>query len=121
MPNRRARRAAGARLSARGRVRYVLPRMAVMLRDARLASSLRQADVAERAGVSQPFWSRLERGVATAVTVETLAACGAAVGLQLAAFFERAPGTTLPRDYPRADRPMEHGAEPEFPCPLHPR
>lgn len=32
------------------------------------------------------------------MSIGTLAACGAAVGLQLAAFFEGAPGADLPRD-----------------------
>jgi transcriptional regulator with XRE-family HTH domain len=69
-----------------------------MLREARAMQRLRQADVAARAGVSQPFWSRLERGRTATVTLETLAACGAALGLQLAAFFEEAPGADQPRD-----------------------
>jgi len=98
MPDRRLRRAGTARRAARDRAPYVLRRAGAMLRDARLALGLRQSDAAERAGVSQSFWSRIERGVTTAVSVETLAACGAAVGLQLAAFFERAPGASLPRD-----------------------
>jgi len=69
-----------------------------MLRDARLAFGFRQVDVATRAGVSQSYWSRLERGAAGPAEVETLAACGAAVGLRLAAFFEQRPGADLPRD-----------------------
>jgi len=96
MPDRRLRRAGTARRAARDRAPYVLRRAGAMLRDARLALGLRQSDAAERAGVSQSFWSRIERGVTTAVSVETLAACGAAVGLQLAAFFERAPGSQPP-------------------------
>lgn len=98
MPDRHLRRAGGARRVARERARYLARRAGTMLRDARLSLGLRQVDAAARAGVSQPFWSRLERGVTTAVSLETLAACGAAVGLQLAAFFERAPGASLPRD-----------------------
>jgi transcriptional regulator with XRE-family HTH domain len=69
-----------------------------MLRDARLTRGLRQVDGALRAGVSQPYWSRLERGEAGSAEIETLAACGAAVGLQLAAFFEGAPGADQPHD-----------------------
>jgi hypothetical protein len=48
--------------------------------------------------VSQPFWSRLERGLAPAVSIETLASCAAAVNVQLAAFIEARPGAGLPRD-----------------------
>jgi transcriptional regulator with XRE-family HTH domain len=57
-----------------------------------------QTQAADRAGVSQPFWSRLERGLVTAVTLETLAACASAVDVQLAAFIEARPGADLPRD-----------------------
>jgi transcriptional regulator with XRE-family HTH domain len=69
-----------------------------MLGDARRSRGMTQASAAERSGVSQSFWSRLERGASTAVSLETLAACGAAVGLQLASFYEQAPGADLPRD-----------------------
>jgi transcriptional regulator with XRE-family HTH domain len=68
------------------------------LRESRLSSRLSQAETAARAGVSQPFWSRLERGGAGHATLETLATCAAAVGAQLAAFLEAAPGADLPRD-----------------------
>ena len=124
MPDRRLRRAGTARRAARDRARYVLRRAGTMLRDARLALGLRQFDAARRAGVSQSFWSRLERGVTTAVSIETLASCGAAVGLQLAAFFERAPGASLPRDIEHLRRQSllvaiagrgEWHAEPEAP------
>jgi transcriptional regulator with XRE-family HTH domain len=98
MPDRRLRRAGLARRAARERARYLLRRAGSMLRDARLGIGMRQLDAAERAGVSQSFWSRLELNRTTAVSIETLAACGAAVGLQLAAFFESAPGASLPRD-----------------------
>jgi transcriptional regulator with XRE-family HTH domain len=59
---------------------------------------LRQADAASRAGVSQPFWSRLERGAAATASLETLAACAAAVDAELAAFLQAIPGASLPRD-----------------------
>jgi transcriptional regulator with XRE-family HTH domain len=98
MPDRHLRRRGVARRAGRERSRYLARRLGTSLRDARTLSRLRQADAAQRAGVSQPFWSRLERGETTAVTLETLASCGAALGLQLAAFFERAPGAEQPRD-----------------------
>jgi len=98
MPDRHLRRSGSARRIARDRSRYLSRRVGTSLRDARTLLGLRQADAARRAGVSQPFWSRLERGSAVAVTLETLAACGAALGLQLAVFFEGAPGADQPRD-----------------------
>ena len=63
-----------------------------------MTGGLTQTDVARRAGTSQTEVSRLERGRGAHTDLETLAACGGAVGLQLAAFFEQAPGASLPRD-----------------------
>jgi hypothetical protein len=48
--------------------------------------------------VSQGFWSVLERGSGAAASLETLAACAAAVQTELAAFLEARPGADLPRD-----------------------
>lgn len=98
MPDRHRRRAGIARRIARERAVYLARRIGVALRDARLAAGLTQRDAAARAGVVQSFWSRLERGITSAVSLETLAACAAAVGLQLAAFLELGPGASLPRD-----------------------
>ena len=78
--------------------------MGVAARTARLGAGLRQADVADRAGLTQSFLSRIERGHGTAASLETWAAVAAALGTQLAAFLERAPGTTLPRDYEHLKR-----------------
>ena len=55
-------------------------------------------DAAQRAGITQAHWSRLERGLETGVSLATLAACAAAVQAQLAAFVEAQPGADLPRD-----------------------
>jgi transcriptional regulator with XRE-family HTH domain len=98
MPNRHRRRAGSARLAGRRRATYLAHRLGVGLRESRRALDLRQVDTADRAGVSQPFWSLLERGGAGTASLETLAACAAAVGAQLAAFIEAAPGADLPRD-----------------------
>ena len=57
-----------------------------------------QREVAARAGVSQPEIAKLEGGHGSDTGIDTWAACGAAVGLQLAAFFEASPGTDVPRD-----------------------
>ena len=63
-----------------------------------MAGRLTQAQVAKRAGVSQREVSELERGHGAGTGVEVWAACGAALDLQLAAFFEQAAGASLPRD-----------------------
>lgn len=73
-------------------------RTGIGLRESRTALRLTQAQAADGAGVSQPFWSRLERGLVTSVSIETLASCGAAVAVRLAMFIEARPGATLPRD-----------------------
>lgn len=98
MPDRHRRRAGTHRRRGRERAVQVARRIGVSLRHARVLAGLRQVDVAARAGISQPFYSRLERGLATSVSLETLAACGDALGHQLAAFVELVPGATPPRD-----------------------
>jgi len=87
-----------ARSAGRQRSAYLAHRIGLGLRESRLSSRLTQADAAVRAGVSQPFWSRLERGVGGSSSLETLASCAAAVDTQLAAFLEAVPGADLPRD-----------------------
>jgi transcriptional regulator with XRE-family HTH domain len=85
-------------MAGRARAAYVAKRLGTALRDARVAAGLRQREVAARAGVSQPEIARLEGGHGTATGIVTWAACGAAVGLQLAGFFEAAAGADVPRD-----------------------
>jgi transcriptional regulator with XRE-family HTH domain len=92
------RRATKAELAGRARAGYLARRMGTTLKDARLAHGMRQRDVAERAGVSQPEIAKLERAGGANTALAVWAACGSAVGLQLAAFFEAAPGADLPRD-----------------------
>lgn len=98
MPDRHRRRAGTHRRRARERAAQVARRIGVGLRDARGRAGLRQVDAAERAGISQSFYSRLERGLVTSVSLETLAASAEAVGHRLAGFLELAPGATPPRD-----------------------
>jgi len=98
MPDRHRRRAGAARLAARRRTSYLASRIGVALRESRQALGLRQSDAADRAGVSQAFWSLVERGGGGSASLETLASCAAAVSTQLAAFIEATPGATLPRD-----------------------
>lgn len=94
-------RASRQQLAARERAAYLARRAGIALRETRVAAGLAQVEVAHRAGVSQTEVSRLERGRGAHTDLETLAACGAALGLQLATFYEQAPGASLPRD-------MEH-------------
>ena len=46
----------------------------------------------------------MERGLGQQASLETWASIAAATGQQLAAFIERVPGTTLPRDYEHLKR-----------------
>jgi transcriptional regulator with XRE-family HTH domain len=101
MPDRRRRRAGTARQTGRRRATFLAERLGLALRESRRAVGLRQVGAADRAGVSQPFWSFAERRGGRTATLETLAACAAAVGTELAAFLQAAPGADLPRD-------MEH-------------
>jgi transcriptional regulator with XRE-family HTH domain len=98
MPDRSRRRAAPARIHGRRRAAQVAIRLGTAARSARLAAGLTQADVARRAGVSQGWLSEAERGLAADASLETWSSVGAALNLQLAAFFELAPGATPPRD-----------------------
>jgi len=98
MPNRARRRAGAARNEGRTRSRELAQRAGIVLRDNRRARGLTQRQASDRAGVSQGFWSLLERGGGTTASLETLAACAAAIGGRWTAFLEAAPGTDLPRD-----------------------
>ena len=98
MPDRHRRRAGAARVDGRRRSRYLAGRIALALKESRLALGLTQREAADRAGVSQGFWSHLERGGGVAASLETLCACAAAVGTELAAFIEARAGADLPRD-----------------------
>lgn len=94
---RRAR--AGPKVAAgRRRADAVATRLGVSLRDARRRAGLRQVDVAAAAGISQPRIGELERGLGAGASIETWALAAAALGEQLVAFFEHAPGATPPRD-----------------------
>ena len=92
------RRAKAAERVGASRAAYLARRIGISLREARLAQHLRQVDVAVRAGIMQAHVSRIERGEVSGVGLDTLAACAAAVGTQLAAFVESMPGADLPRD-----------------------
>src|SRR5690242_12478487 len=82
----------------RRRASAVATRLGTGLRDARLTTGMSQRAAAARAGLSQPRYSELERGLGTNASLETWAMAAAAVGEQLVGFLERAPGATPPRD-----------------------
>ncbi len=83
-----------------GRVRAdaVATRLGIALREARRLVDRTQAEVGDAAGVSQGLVSSLERGHGASASIETWACLAAAVGEQLVAFLEHAPGADLPRD-----------------------
>ena len=97
----RTRRAGSEVRAGRRRTLAVAARLGVALADARRAAGMRQAEVADRSGLSQTRVSELERGVGAGASLETWALAAAAVGEQLVGFLEHAAGATLPRD-------MEH-------------
>ncbi len=80
------------------RAAYLAHRLGVALRDQRQANGITQRELAQGIGCSQPAVSSLERGGGTTTTLETWASAAAVIGLQLAAFLERAPGADQPRD-----------------------
>jgi transcriptional regulator with XRE-family HTH domain len=91
-------RATASRRRANARTNYLAGRVGIGLREARVAQGLRQLDVAVEAGITQPYYSRIERGLEPGVALDTLAACASALHVQLAAFIEALPGASLPRD-----------------------
>ena len=103
-PSRAENRATGFEMAGRARSAYVAKRLGIGLRDARLAAGLPQRTVAGRAGVSQPEIAKLEGGRGSDTGIDTWAACGAAAGVQLAAFFEVTPGADMPRDFEHLKR-----------------
>ena len=92
------RRATRSRMLARARSRYLAQRIGRALRDARLGSGRIRREIAGRAGISQSFYSRIERGGGSRASLETLAACAIACDAQLAAFLEALPGASLPHE-----------------------
>jgi transcriptional regulator with XRE-family HTH domain len=94
----RARRAGAQARVGRVRARQIALRLGVGLREARIGAGMTQAQVGDRAALSQTLISDLETGHGQGASIETWAMVAAAVGEQLAAFLERAPGASLPRD-----------------------
>lgn len=98
------RRASAARRRAIVRADAIAHRIGIGLRDARRAQGIRQIDVATAAGLAQPHYSRIERGVERGASLLALTACASALDVQLAAFIEALPGASLPRDIEHARR-----------------
>lgn len=92
-------RATHAETVGRERASYLAGRIGVALRDTRRAVGVRQRDAAERAGLTQSHFSRIERGLEPGTPLSTFCALAAALGVQLAAFIEARPGASLPRDH----------------------
>ncbi len=97
-PQPHRRRSRTALRLGRERADYLAHRLGNALRERRRAVGLTQREVAERTSLSQQEVSHLELGRGRATSSLTWAGVGAAVGLQLAAFFEQAPGADLPHD-----------------------
>jgi transcriptional regulator with XRE-family HTH domain len=93
-----ARRAGMHARRGRIRARAVAARLGTGLRESRLASQMTQAQLADRAGVSQAWVSLIERGRGHAASIETWSVLAASVGEQFVGFLEGIPGSDRPRD-----------------------
>jgi len=76
----------------------IAARLGTALRDARKSAGMTQAQVGDRAALSQTLISDLELGLGISASIETWAMVAAAVGEQLVGFLEHAPGADVPRD-----------------------
>ncbi len=92
------RRSTRNQLTGQTRAAYLARRLGTALRERRHAARLTQRELAARVGLSQTEISRLERGGGVGSGLDEWAACGATLGLDLAAFFERAAGADAPDD-----------------------
>jgi transcriptional regulator with XRE-family HTH domain len=95
---RHARRDGKQAVAGRRRAQSIAGRLGVALRDTRQSSGISQAVAATQAGISQPRWSELERGLGASASLETWAVVAAAVSEQLVGYLEHAPGAERPRD-----------------------
>jgi len=102
-------------------------RLGAALREARRASGRLQREASVEAGVSQPRFSELERGLGASASLATWTAAAEALGEQLVAFLEHVSGGSLPRDYEHLKRQqlvvsaaMRGGWEPTPESPIDP-
>ena len=68
------------------------------LRNARKPRGMSQATASEKAGISQPCWSDLERGRGANVSLRVWMHASSAVDADLHAYLERVSGAGAPRD-----------------------
>ena len=105
LPNRsRAQRASRPRREGRARAALLSLRLGTRLREARQLLGKTQREIAEAAGVSQSWLSRMERGQGASASLVVWSSAAAAVGQRLAAFLEDMPGADRPRDHAHLER-----------------
>ncbi len=98
MPDRSRRRSSGYRRRGQGRSGFLAARLGIRTRERRRALRLTQAQLGERAGIAQTSVSLLERGKGASYTLETWASVAAALGFELAAYFEGGTASDAPLD-----------------------
>jgi transcriptional regulator with XRE-family HTH domain len=98
------RRSGAAETAGRRRAAFLATRLGRSICESRKAAGVDQRELGQRVRLSQPEISRLERGLGVNAGLDTWACVAAATGHQLAAFIDRVPGTTLPRDYEHLKR-----------------
>jgi transcriptional regulator with XRE-family HTH domain len=87
--------------TAAGAVRHateLAKKLGRMLRDARMASGLTQSQAAQRAGISQGTWSKLELTGNSRFTLATFDRAGMAVEAPLDAYFRHSSAANAPHD-----------------------
>lgn len=104
MPDRRRRRMGQRRAAGRARASELSLRLGRGLKEERNHQGATQQFIADRAGVTQSWISRMERGRGGSASLETWASVAAALDLQLVAFLEGVPGAERPRDYQHLKR-----------------
>ena len=78
-------------------------RIGAQLRAARLAARMSMAEVADRAGLTKGFVSKLERGLANVSVASLIRLCDA-LGVSVASLFQASTGELIRRDaYPSID------------------
>lgn len=98
MPDRSRRRSSRHRRRGQGRSGVLALRLGIRTRERRRALRLTQAQLGERAGIAQTSVSLLERGKGGSYTLETWASVAAALGFELAAYFEGGMASDAPLD-----------------------
>jgi hypothetical protein len=120
-------RASAAQRRARRRSEELAGRLGSGLREARQGSRRLQREASAEAGISQPRFSELERGLGASGSLAAWTAAAEALGYQQVAFLEHVPGAALPRDYEHLKRqqlvvrvPIGGGCQPMPESPIDP-